>query len=420
MQRRLTAFPRTARSTFLPIMQWKAWKRKKLILLMFPPSFCIYTIREWAWKRRKRKRERTSMSTRRQIWKRYPSAICIWHFPGSRKKLLLLKTRRAASASMRTMPISGTVWRIKKEISIRMWIPGKMVTQQPLRRNRPIRSPLLLTGPAVPTKSVLMQQEKTARPWKQREAIYWTIRLQIIIRRSLLHWIRIWQQATISPSTVRSTASGFRKCSSFFWWLQLAESERWSAWSCSHCRQEEMEKTKKSAFTFSISGTRKSQLQPPSWLWWEQLESLLSASNFPTAAFIISRILTETTSTADPMEMKQIHGEAWWPHRASSPDFWSHWFRTAHWCAGSKHATSGNSRFCTASATGSCLPEEPSMKADRSRSERSLCSAFSAACRSFSAAASECSAYSLPWWWMPQCCFFCCARHPEENRLNMA
>ena len=36
----------------------------------------------------------------------------------------------------------------------------------------PIRSPLLLTGPAVPTKSVLMQQEKTARPWKQREAIY--------------------------------------------------------------------------------------------------------------------------------------------------------------------------------------------------------------------------------------------------------
>lgn len=36
----------------------------------------------------------------------------------------------------------------------------KMVTQQPLRRNRPIRSPLLLTGPAVPTKSVLMQQEK--------------------------------------------------------------------------------------------------------------------------------------------------------------------------------------------------------------------------------------------------------------------
>ncbi len=28
-----------------------------------------------------------------------------------------------------------------------------MVTQQPLRRNRPIRSPLLLTGPAVPTKS---------------------------------------------------------------------------------------------------------------------------------------------------------------------------------------------------------------------------------------------------------------------------
>ena len=40
-----------------------------------------------------------------------------------------------------------------------------------------------------------------------------------------------------------------------------------------------------------------------------------------TAAFIISRILTETTSTADPMEMKQIHGEAWWPHRASSPDF---------------------------------------------------------------------------------------------------
>ena len=30
----------------------------------------------------------------------------------------------------------------------------------PLRRNRPIRSPLLLTGPAVPTKSVLMQQEK--------------------------------------------------------------------------------------------------------------------------------------------------------------------------------------------------------------------------------------------------------------------
>ncbi len=53
--------------------------------------------------------------------------------------------------------------------------------------------------------------------------------------------------------------------------------------------------------------------------------------------------------------------------------------------------------FCTASATGSCLPEEPSMKADRSRSERSLCSAFSAACRSFSAAASECSAYSLPW-----------------------
>lgn len=31
--------------------------------------------------------------------------------------------------------------------------------------------------------------------------------------------------------------------------------------------------------------------------------------------------LTETTSTADPMEMKQIHGEAWWPHRASSPDF---------------------------------------------------------------------------------------------------
>ena len=63
----------------------------------------------------------------------------------------------------------------------------------------------------------------------------------------------------------------------------------------------------------------------------------------------------------------------------------------------SKHATSGNSRFCTASATGSCLPEEPSMKADRSRSERSLCSAFSAACRSFSAAASECSAYSLPW-----------------------
>mgnify|MGYP000361560315 CR=1 FL=1 len=60
----------------------------------------------------------------------------------------------------------------KEEISIRMWIPGKMVTQQPLRRNRPIRSPLLLTGPAVPTKSVLMQQEKTARPWKQREAIY--------------------------------------------------------------------------------------------------------------------------------------------------------------------------------------------------------------------------------------------------------
>ena len=28
--------------------------------------------------------------------------------------------------------------------------------------------------------------------------------------------------------------------------------------------RDEMEKTKKSAFTFSISGTRKSQLQPPS------------------------------------------------------------------------------------------------------------------------------------------------------------
>lgn len=39
------------------------------------------------------------------------------------------------------------------------------------------------------------------------------------------------------------------------------------------------------------------------------------------AKFAPSRILTETTSTADPMEMKQIHGEAWWPHRASSPDF---------------------------------------------------------------------------------------------------
>ena len=35
-------------------------------------------------------------------------------------------------------------------------------------------------------------------------------------QKILLHWIRIWQQATISPSTVRSTASGFRKCSSFF------------------------------------------------------------------------------------------------------------------------------------------------------------------------------------------------------------
>ena len=133
-----------------------------------------------------------------------------------------------------------------------------------------------------------MQQEKTARPWKQREAIsqyseiysQWLPKMQLLLLMIAVGGIGTL--VCLVLFTLQAGRNGKNKEIRLYffdqWYTEIAAA----------------------AAILIVMG---------------------AVGIVPTAAFIISRILTETTSTADPMEMKQIHGEAWWPHRASSPDF---------------------------------------------------------------------------------------------------